>query len=196
MKTSRLEVRHGKSSISVVRDGLHNDTHQWTGGQMELLKRIEELLRQRDVTSVTIDDDGLIFQAKCEPTSIRIRISVSDAALVVRGFIPFFVPANRRQAIAEAISLANWQLRYVRFEMDSDDGELRCRGDLPLFDAVPTDKQLTNLVYAVWSNTERYAPALLQVMVAGADPALAIGIAEANEEERPQQTRNTDLTVN
>jgi hypothetical protein len=33
-------------------------------------------------------------------------------------------------------------------------------------------------------------------MVAGADPALAIGIAEADEEERPQTSRNTDLTVN
>jgi hypothetical protein len=163
---------------------------------VELLKRIQELLRQRDVTSVTIDDDGLIFQAHCSPTSVRIRISVSDAALVVRAFIPFFVPANRRQAITEAINLANWQLRYVRFEMDSDDGELRCRGDMPLFDAVPTDKQMSNLIYAVWSNSERYAPAFLQVMVAGADPALAIGIVEEDEGERPQQTRNTDLTVN
>jgi hypothetical protein len=163
---------------------------------MELLKRIVELLRQRDVTSVTIDEDGLFFQAKCETTSIRIRISVSESALVVRGFIPFFVPANRRQAMCEALSLANWQLKYVRFELDSDDGELRCRGDMPLFDGVPTDKQMINLIYAIWSNTERYAPALLQVMVAGADPALAIGIAEANEEERPQTSRNTDLTVN
>jgi hypothetical protein len=163
---------------------------------MELLERIQELLRQRDVTSVTIDADGLFFQAKCEPTSIRIRISVSDEALVVRGFIPFFVPVNRRQAIAEAISLANWQLRYVRFEMDSDDGELRCRGDMPLFDGVPTDKQMSNLIYAVWSNTERYAPALLQIMVAGTDPALAIGIVEENEGERPQRARNTDLMVN
>ena len=165
-------------------------------GKLELLKRIQELLRQRDVTSVTIDADGLIFQAKCDPTSVRIRITVSDTALVVRAFIPVFAPANRRQAICEALSLANWQLKFVRFEMDSDDGELRCRGDMPLFDAVPTDKQITNLIYAIWSNTERYAPAFLQVMVAGADPALAIGMAEENENERPQQTRNTDITVN
>jgi hypothetical protein len=164
-------------------------------GKVDLLKRIQELLRQRDVTSVTIDDDGLIFQAHCSPTSIRIRISVSDAAMVVRGFIPFFVPGNSRQAIYEALSLANWQLRFVRFEMDSDDGELRCRGDMPLFDAVLTDKQITNLIYAVWSNTERYAPALLDVMIAGKNPALAIGLAEENEGERPQQ-RISDLTVN
>jgi hypothetical protein len=130
---------------------------------MELQKRIVELLRTKDVTA-EIHDGDIQFLAKCETTSIRIRISVSDTALVVRGFIPFFVPANRRQAICEALSLANWQLRYVRFEMDSDDGELRCRGDMPLFDAVLTDKQITNLIYAVWSNTERYAPALLEVL--------------------------------
>jgi hypothetical protein len=146
---------------------------------MELLKRIQELLRQRDVTSVTIDDDGLIFQAKCETTSIRIRISVSDIGLVVRGFLPFFVPANRRQAVCEALSLANWQLKFVRFEMDSDDGELRCRGDMPLFDGVPTDKQITNLIYAVWSNTERYAPAFLQVPFISRIAALCHGCTQA-----------------
>jgi hypothetical protein len=161
---------------------------------MELQKRIVELLRTKDVTA-EIHDGDVQFLAKCETTSIRIRITVDDAALVVRGFIPFFVPANRRQAVCEALSLANWQLKFVRFEMDSDDGELRCRGDMVLYDGVPTDKQITSLVYAVWSNTERYAPALLQVMVAGADPELAIGMAEENKGERPQQ-RISDLTVN
>ena len=161
---------------------------------MELQNRIVELLRTKDVTA-EIHDGDVLFLAKCGTTSVRIIISVNEAAIVVRAFIPFFVPANRRPAICEAISRANWQLRYVRMELD-EDGELRCRGDFPLFDGVPTDKQLTNLIYAVWSNTERYAPALLQVMVAGTDPALAIGLAEENKEERPQQTRNTDLTVN
>jgi len=161
---------------------------------MELLKRIVELLRTKDVTA-EIHDGDIQYLAMCETTSVRIRISVSESALVVRAFIPVFAPASRRQAVCEALNLANWQLRYVRFEMDVSDGELRCRGDMPLFDGVPTDKQLTNLIYAAWSNCERYLPALLQVMVAGADPALAIGMAEEGEGERPQQ-RISDLTVN
>jgi hypothetical protein len=182
IRASDPDMRHsGLPILGGSRRLAQQDAPMGRRQKVELLKRIEELLRQRDVTSVTIDDDGLLFQAKCDPTSIRIRISISDAALVVRGFIPFFVPANRRQAICEAINLCNWQLRYVRFEMDASDGELRCWGDMPRFDGVPTGKQLTNLIYAVWSNTERYAPALLQVMVAGADPALAIGLAEENE---------------
>jgi hypothetical protein len=162
---------------------------------MELLKRIVELLRTKDVTA-EIHNGDVQYLAMCETTSVRIRISVSESALVVRALIPVFAPANRRQAVCEALNLANWQLRYVRFEMDASDGELRCRGDMPLFDAVPTDKQITNVVYAVWSNTERYAPAFLQVMVAGADPALAISKVECNELSDSQPQRRADPTVN
>lgn len=160
----------------------------------KLQKRIIDLLKDRDVVATILDDD-ICFYAKCSPTTIRILISLSEAALVVRGFIPLFTPKGRRQAMCEALNLANWQLKYVRFEMDAADGELRCRGELAFFDAAPTDKQITSIVYAVWSNTERYAPALLQVMVAGESPEVAIGMAE-NEGERPQQTRTTDLSVN
>ena len=103
----------------------------------KLQQRIIDLLRDKDVIQVTVDDDDLIFQAKCNPTSIRVRISLSDTALVVRGFIPLFTPQSRRQAMCEALSLANWQLKFARFEMDAEDGELRCRADLPLFEGNP-----------------------------------------------------------
>lgn len=163
---------------------------------MELQKRIMELLRTKDVTAA-IHEGDVLFLAKCGSTSVRIIISVNEAALVFRAFIPLFTPKGRRQAMCEALNLANWQLKYVRFEMDSDDGELRCRGELPFFDAVPTDKQITSIVYAVWSNTERYAPALLQVMVAGTDPALAIARAETEASIPEPPTREPkDLTVN
>lgn len=161
----------------------------------KLQQRIIGLLRERDVTA-TIDEDILVFAAKCAPTTVKIRISVDETALVCRAYIPFFVPVNRRLAMCDAISRANYQLRYVRFEMDATDGELRCRGDLPLFGAEPTDAQITNLIYAVWSNTERYAPALLQVMVAGADPALAIAQVEGFDDEPAPQPRTMDLSVN
>ncbi len=162
----------------------------------KLQQRIIGLLRERDVTHVMIDDDDLVFQANAIPTSIRIRISISDSALVVRGFIPFFVPKSRRPAMAEAICRAVWQLKFAVFEMDWDDGELRCRADIPLFGTDPTDEQINNLIYAVWANCETYCSAFLEVMVANADPALAIVKVEETEEERPQQARNTDLSVN
>ena len=163
---------------------------------MELLKRIQELLRTRDCTA-EIDRDGeLMFVAMCGPVSVRIVITATDSAIIVRGYIPLFVPSHRRQAMCEALSRANWQLRFARFEMDAEDGELRCRADMPLYDGVPSDKQLTHLVYCVWNVTERYAPALVEVMMGQMDPAVAIARVEQKETNPSRRKQKTDLTVN
>ena len=163
---------------------------------MELLKRIQELLRTKDVTA-EIDKDGeLSFLTRTGPISVRIRISVREKAIIVCSFIPIFVPVQRRAAICAAISIANWQLRFARFEMDAEDGELRCRADMPLYDGVPTDQQLTRLIYCVWNITERYAPALVEVMTGQADPAIAIAKAEETRIQPARRKQGTDLTVN
>jgi hypothetical protein len=163
---------------------------------MELLKRIQELLRTKDVTA-EIDKDGeLVFLARTGPISVRIRISVREKAIIVCSFIPIFVPVQRRAAMCEALSLANWLLRFARFEMDAEDGEIRCRADWVLYDGVPTDTQLTRLIYTVWSVTERYAPALVEVMTRQADPAVAIARVEQPQTEPIRGKQVTDLTVN
>ena len=163
---------------------------------MELLKRIQELLRTKDVTA-EIDKDGeLTFLARTGPVSVRMVISVTDSAVIVRALIPLFATVQRRAAMCEAISIANWQLRFARFEMDAEDGELRCRADMPLYDGVPSDQQLTKLMYSVWSITERYAPALVEVMTGQADPAVAIARVEEPEIEPVRRKQETDLTVN
>ena len=103
---------------------------------------------------------------------------------------------QRRAAVCEALSLANWQLRFARFEMDAEDGELRCRADMPLYDGVPTDEQLTRLIFSVWSISERYAAALVDVMTGQAEPAVAIAKAEETRIQPARRNQETDLTVN
>jgi hypothetical protein len=67
---------------------------------------------------------------------------------------------------------------------------------MPLYDGVPSDQQITRLVYSVWSITERYAPALVEVMTGQADRAVAIARVETPEIERVRRKQGTDLTVN
>src|ERR1017187_669374 len=87
-------------------------THPWVGGiPVELLKRIQELLRTKDVTAEFDKDGELTFLARSGPVSVRMIISVTDSAVIVRALIPLFAPVHRRQAISEAMSLANFQLR-------------------------------------------------------------------------------------
>jgi hypothetical protein len=160
---------------------------------VELLKRIQALLQTKNVTA-EIDRDGeLMFIAMCGPVSVRIVITATNSAIIVRGYIPLFVPVQRRAAMNEALSLANWQLRFARFEMDASDGELRCRADWVLYDGVPTDQQLTRLIYTVWNLTEHYVPALVQVMMGQADPAIAIALVEKAEIEPMPRKQETDL---
>lgn len=163
---------------------------------MELLKRIQELLRTKDVTAEFDKDSELTFLARTGPVSVRMRISVREKAIIATCFIPIFVPVQRRASMCEAISIANWQLRFARLEMDHEDGELRCRADMPLYDGVPTDEQLTRLMYSVWSITERYAPALVEVMTGQEEPAVAIAKAEQPEIEPVRRRKEVDLTVN
>jgi hypothetical protein len=163
---------------------------------VELLKRIQELLRTKNVTAEFDKDGELTFLARTGPVSVRMRISVREKAIIVTSFIPIFVPVQRRTAMCEAISIANWQLRFARFEMDAEDGELRCRADWVLYDGVPTDQQLTRLIYCVWSITEPYAPALVGVMTGQAEPAVAIARVEQPEIEPIRRKQGTDLTVN
>jgi hypothetical protein len=163
---------------------------------VELLKRIQELLRTKDVTAEMDRDGELMFIAMCGPVIVRIVIAVSESAVIIRAYIPLAVAVHRRQAMFECLALANWQLRFARFEMDAGDGELRCRADMPLYDGVPTDQQLTRLMYTVWNVTERYAQALVEVMMGQADAALAIARVEQQQTEPIRRRRETDLTVN
>jgi hypothetical protein len=81
--------------------------------------------------------------------------------------------------------------------MDAEDGELRCRADMPLYDGVPSDQQLTHLIYGVWNIAERYAPALVEVMTGQAKPAAAIArVEEPQSEPIRRKQKTTDLTVN
>ena len=164
---------------------------------MELLKRIQALLERKEVIATFDGNDELMFFALCESLSVRIQIRVTDKLLTVRGHFPMFVPAHRRLAMCEAISLINWQLRMARFELDASDGELRCRTDFPLHgDATPTDEQLARLIYSVWNVSERYCSGLVEIMTSSADPAMVIARLEGAAEHPTPSAPPLDLNVN
>ena len=79
---------------------------------MELLKRIQALLERKEVTATFDGNDELMFFALCESLSVRMQIRVTDKLLTVRGHFPMFVPAHRRLAMCEAISLINWSFEW------------------------------------------------------------------------------------
>ena len=57
-------------------------------------------------------DGELMLIAVCGPVSVRMFITATTWAVIVRVY-PLFVPEHRHQAMCEAISIANWQLRLL-----------------------------------------------------------------------------------
>jgi hypothetical protein len=89
------------------------------------------------------------------------------------------VPDDRRAAVAEAITRANYGLVVGNFELDFGDGELRFRVGVGTnggtFSAEMAGYMISLAVYMC----DRYHDALMRVMFAGESPADAIHNAEA-----------------
>jgi hypothetical protein len=145
---------------------------------MELLNRVQELLLQGDVSS-DIKENDLFVQARCETLGFRLRVTVTDAELIVCAHLGLFCPIYRRSAMWEGVCLANWELKFSRLEVDPQDGEIRVRVDMPLNGFELSDSQIKRLITSVWSNVEIYAPAVLQLMTTEIEPRVAIERVEA-----------------
>jgi hypothetical protein len=159
---------------------------------MQLLNRVQEFLLKRDVTS-TIEGDDLFIQARCETLGFRIRVTATKSTFTACANIGLFIPVERRAAMYEGLSRANWNLKFARLEMDSDDGELRLRADMPLYDAELTDEQIKRVIFACWALTEQYAPALLQIMMStDVEPAVAIARVENSGHQEVMQLHGAE----
>lgn len=88
------------------------------------------------------------------------------------------VPEDRRSAVAELITRANYGLRIGNFEMDFRDGEIRYKASLDFEDVNLTHPLMKNLFYPAVQTADRYQPILIRVAFAGADPQQVIGEVE------------------
>ena len=98
----------------------------------------------------------------------------AEDQLVVYGVCPFPVIAERRIAMAELLTRANFGLPTGSFELDLDDGELRFRTSIDFEDAVIDPKLIRNLFYINVAVMDQHLPAL-EALVAGLEPKQALG---------------------
>jgi len=76
---------------------------------------------------------------------------------------PVRVPAERRLAVAEAITRANYGMRIGNFELDFSDGEVRYKSSLDFDDEILTPPLIRNAIYAAVETMDRYARAIVAV---------------------------------
>lgn len=88
-------------------------------------------------------------------------------------------PPEKRQAVAEFITRANYGLIIGNFEMDFSDGEIRYKTSIDIEGGELAPQMIKSLIYANVLTMDRYFPGIMSVIYAGTDPAEAIDRVES-----------------
>ena len=87
-------------------------------------------------------------------------------------------PEEKRPALAEYITRANFGLLIGNFEMDFSDGEIRFKTSVDIEDSTLTHKFIQNLIYMNVLMMDKYLPGIMSVIYANSKPADAIAQVE------------------
>ena len=89
------------------------------------------------------------------------------------------VPEEKRPAMAEFLTRANYGLWLGNFEMDFKDGEVRYKTSIQLADGELTTGMLSALLRSNLNTIDRYLPGIMSVLWNDVSPEDAVGLAEA-----------------
>ncbi len=146
-----------------------------------------------------MEEDGWPTQLIDGRTAVRTRVSDADdsweaVAIVYENRHELIVyaqcgnsPDDRKAAVAEYITRANYGLPLGNFEMDYSDGEVRYKTGIDVEGGDISPHLIHNVFYANASTTGKYIPGLRTVFE-GADPAEAVRLIEAlTRKDQPVQ---------
>jgi len=138
------------------------------------------------------DESYLSAGVNCENGSWKLVAQASEEQrhIYFWSTLPMFAPENRRDAVAEFFTRANFGNRIGFFELDFSDGEMRFNVSIGVADGILTDAQIGHAVDKVLNGMDRYFPALMSVIYGGKDPA------EAQAEARGQKATGTESGPN
>jgi hypothetical protein len=90
-------------------------------------------------------------------------------------------PPEKRPAVAEFITRANFGLRIGNFELDYSDGEVRYKASLDFEGEALSHQFIRNTIYPAVQTMDLYLPGLLKVIYGGLSPEAAIAEVEDAE---------------
>ncbi len=150
---------------------------------------IEEWLKGEEWKYEVMDDGEVIKTGlsglECLWGRVKLICFLKDDHVTCYTIAPINIPEDMRQAVADAITRANYGLDRGNFEMDFNDGEVRYKTQVSLADLENAPKDAVSFLYSLGiSMAERYGDAIMKVML-GSDPKKAI-----DEAEKPKKRGN------
>jgi hypothetical protein len=104
----------------------------------------------------------------------QVRVTKDVEQVLFYSVLPLNVPAEKRDAIAEFITRANYGMALGNFELDYNDGEVRYKTSLDVTDQEITGGLLRPLIYTNVLMMDKYMSGLIAVVYAGVSPAEAV----------------------
>jgi hypothetical protein len=119
--------------------------------------------------------DGVVADVATDTGSWTVVFDIRDKQqqLIVYSIVPVEVPTHQRTEVALYLTRANFGLAIATFELDLDDGTVRCRTGVDLEGAEVCDPIVDHLLLANIMGVEQYLDGL-RAVIQGDDPVAAI----------------------
>ncbi len=116
----------------------------------------------------------LPFQGKNGSWNCYANAREEKKQFVFYSLCPITAPEDKRQAVAEFLTRANYGLMIGNFELDFSDGEIRYKTSIDLAGENLSFALIKNLVYTNVTMMDEYLPGILSVIDDGVSPKEAI----------------------
>ena len=174
---------------SLCPDGRHNDeasrsapgpAHKPDGGPSVFDAAAEALTRLGLRFSVIAGETKFMlpFGGGSANYVSYLRIDEERCFVLFYAMCPLVASENRRQAMAEFITRANYGLSIGNFELDLADGEIRFKAALDVEGSHLNEALLGPLVFASTHTMDRYLPGIIEVLYQDGEPAQVIDAIE------------------
>lgn len=147
-----------------------------------LLAEIATYFTQEDLEFDYEEGDHFIqteFEAKNGDFELYAFAREESRQVVVYSVCAEFAPQEKRAAVAELLSRANYGLILGNFELDFDDGEIRFRTSRTIGPQMLDGDEMRELIATNVSAMDLYLPAIEAVVNTEATPAAAVADVEA-----------------
>lgn len=118
------------------------------------------------------------FQGKNGKWTCYAQVKEEQYIFFFYSVCPVNVPEDKRMAMSEFLTRANYGLKIGNFEMDFSDGELRYKTSVDVENGSLSSALVSNLVYANLWTMDRYLPGILSVIYGHVTPEVAVGQVE------------------
>lgn len=130
-------------------------------------ERVIRYLTEND-WNVQHGDNSLNLRVRCSNAiyPVIIYISEEDRRIQVYSHIDVNIPENKRSAVAEYCTRANFRMDIGNFEFDMDNGNVQYKTYLCLGDNIEflTDDILENMIGFSYSNIDNYYPGIMRIL--------------------------------